>query len=204
MEGMNLASESSKDARLVLILPVSVPSAELSSPGRQEGLYLAFPSQKIRASPAWISWGMSRKWESNESCLNLYWFGNRCSEPHATKSFEKSPHLVSLHGLVSLTMQWWRTGTPGMLQCMGLQRIRQDWETEQCLLSLVFLPHSENQVRMYTPGALSELWLDLELHRLGQLCEIQRATEQMLGNAGSGECRLGSAPLLLATSRLQQ
>ena len=30
MEGMNLASESSKDARLVLILPVSVPSAELS------------------------------------------------------------------------------------------------------------------------------------------------------------------------------
>ena len=90
MEGMNLASESSKDARLVLILPVSVPSAELSSPGRQEGLYLA----------------LSRKWELNESCLNLYWFGNRCSEPHATKSFEKSPHLVSLHGLVSLTMQW--------------------------------------------------------------------------------------------------
>ena len=25
---------------------------------------------------------------------------------------------------------WWRTGKPGMLQSMGLQRVRQDWSTE--------------------------------------------------------------------------
>ena len=28
---------------------------------------------------------------------------------------------------------WWWTGRPGVLQSMGLQRIRQDWATELCL-----------------------------------------------------------------------
>ena len=27
--------------------------------------------------------------------------------------------------------RWWRTGKPGMLQCMGLQRVRLYWATEQ-------------------------------------------------------------------------
>ena len=27
--------------------------------------------------------------------------------------------------------RWWRTGKPGMLQSIGLQRVRQDWVTEQ-------------------------------------------------------------------------
>ena len=27
--------------------------------------------------------------------------------------------------------RWWRTGTPGVLQSMGLQRVRHDWVTEQ-------------------------------------------------------------------------
>ena len=27
--------------------------------------------------------------------------------------------------------QWWRTGKPGMLQSMGLQRVGHDWTTEQ-------------------------------------------------------------------------
>ena len=31
---------------------------------------------------------------------------------------------------------WWWTGSPGMLQCMGSQRIRHDWVTEENWLSL--------------------------------------------------------------------
>ena len=27
--------------------------------------------------------------------------------------------------------RWWRTGKPGVLQSMGSQRVRRDWETEQ-------------------------------------------------------------------------
>ena len=27
--------------------------------------------------------------------------------------------------------RWWRTGKPGMLQSMGLQRVRHNWETEK-------------------------------------------------------------------------
>ena len=27
--------------------------------------------------------------------------------------------------------RWWRTGKPGMLQSMGLKRVRRDWATEQ-------------------------------------------------------------------------
>ena len=30
---------------------------------------------------------------------------------------------------------WWRTGKPGVLQSMGLQRVRQDWVTEQVVFS---------------------------------------------------------------------
>ena len=29
--------------------------------------------------------------------------------------------------------RWWRTGKPGMLQSMGLQRVGHNWATEQCL-----------------------------------------------------------------------
>ena len=32
---------------------------------------------------------------------------------------------------MSKLRRWWRTGKPGELQSMGLQRIRQDWGTEQ-------------------------------------------------------------------------
>ena len=36
--------------------------------------------------------------------------------------------------------KWWRTGKPGMLQSVGLQRVRHDWATEQQQnsLNLVF------------------------------------------------------------------
>ena len=32
--------------------------------------------------------------------------------------------------------RWWRTGKPGMLQSMGLQRVRQDWATDQQSIEL--------------------------------------------------------------------
>ena len=33
--------------------------------------------------------------------------------------------------------QWWRTGKPGMLQSMGLQRVGHDWATEQQAIVLL-------------------------------------------------------------------
>ena len=36
--------------------------------------------------------------------------------------------------------RWWRTGNPGVLQSMGSQRVRHDWETEWQSLSLHPLP----------------------------------------------------------------
>ena len=39
--------------------------------------------------------------------------------------------LTQLTWIWAKSGRWWRTGKPGMLQSMGLQRIRQDWVTEQ-------------------------------------------------------------------------
>ena len=36
----------------------------------------------------------------------------------------------SMHMSLSNSRSWWWTGRPGVLQCMGLQRVRHDWETE--------------------------------------------------------------------------
>ena len=36
--------------------------------------------------------------------------------------------------------RWWRTGKPGMLQCVETQRIRQDWVTEQLNKNTNFYP----------------------------------------------------------------
>ena len=33
---------------------------------------------------------------------------------------------------------WWRTGKPGVLQCMGSQRVRPDWATEQQQPNVIF------------------------------------------------------------------
>ena len=39
-------------------------------------------------------------------------------------------HWLNGHEWASLG-RWWRTGKPGMLQSMGLQRVGHDWATEQ-------------------------------------------------------------------------
>ena len=38
--------------------------------------------------------------------------------------------------------RWWKTGKPGVLQSMGLQRVRHDWATEQKEVRDRSLPHS--------------------------------------------------------------
>ena len=35
---------------------------------------------------------------------------------------------------LSKLRRWWKTGKPGVLQSMGLQRVRHDWATEQVLI----------------------------------------------------------------------
>ena len=52
-------------------------------------------------------------------------------------SFEKTLMLGKIEGTDSMDMNlgklrhWWWTGRPGVLQFMGLQRVRHDWATEQ-------------------------------------------------------------------------
>ena len=40
----------------------------------------------------------------------------------------------SMHMSLSKLQSWWRPGKPGVLQSMGLQRVRHNWVTEQHLL----------------------------------------------------------------------
>ena len=49
---------------------------------------------------------------------------------------------------------WWWTGRPGMLQSMGSQRVRQDWETE--LTDLLSLNSSHTFSFSYFPYSVSE------------------------------------------------
>ena len=61
--------------------------------------------------------------------------------------------------------KWWRTGKPGVLQSMGLQRVRQDWVTDQqqqwaCLtfqeyLMVLWLPFF---VKCSPPTPTPSLW----------------------------------------------
>ena len=48
---------------------------------------------------------------------------------------------------------WWRTGKPGVLQSMGLQRVRYDWATEQQqIFTKYFYPENRRKyIESYSP-----------------------------------------------------
>ena len=54
------------------------------------------------------------------------------------------PSLTQWTWVWASSRRWWRTGKPGMLQSVGLQRVRHDWETEQqhypilCICHILF------------------------------------------------------------------
>ena len=54
--------------------------------------------------------------------------------------------------------KWWKTGKPGMLQSMGLQRIGHDWETgqQQCTLAYDLKPNIEKHT--FSHKALKIKW----------------------------------------------
>ena len=57
---------------------------------------------------------------------------------------------------------WWWTGRPGVLQSMGLQRVRHDWVTELNWLCLVFVNLSESPDQCFPPFlADSQLFLQI-------------------------------------------
>ena len=53
--------------------------------------------------------------------------------------------------------RWWRTGKPGVLQSMGLQRVRHDWVTEQQQLSWNFRCRINNFFRVKVKKSESEV-----------------------------------------------
>ena len=73
---------------------------------------------------------------------------------------------------------WWWTGKPGMLQCMGSQRVRHGWSTEQvwsgCFRSCsVFLQRLSNSMK--TP----HLWVKSNLLRCGGSVHCSRWNGQL-------------------------
>ena len=54
--------------------------------------------------------------------------------------------------------RWWRTGKPGVLQCMGLQRVGRNWTTNR---EKAMAPHSSTLARkipwMEEPGGLQSM-----------------------------------------------
>ena len=90
--------------------------------------------------------------EGEAPVLGTYW---RCKEPDASSQLiRKGPdagkdwrqeekgtaedEMVGWHHRINghefeQTGRWWRTGRPGVLQSMWLQRVRHDWSTEQQL-----------------------------------------------------------------------
>ena len=79
----------------------------------------------------------------------------------ARRQEEKSMTEDEIVGLASPTQWtwvwassggWWSTGKPGMLQSMGLQRVRQDWATEK------------QQVKIYLQTKTSQNWVYHNAH----------------------------------------
>ena len=78
--------------------------------------------------------------------LKLQYFGHLMRRAN---SLEKTPMLGKIEGrrrgwqkmswLWASSGRWWRTGKPGMLQSMGLQRVGYDWMSEQQQLYLISL-----------------------------------------------------------------
>ena len=48
--------------------------------------------------------------------------------------------------------RWWRTGNPGVLQFMGLQNVRQDWETSLSLFTFMHWRRKWQPTPVFLPG----------------------------------------------------
>ena len=113
--------------------------------------------------------------------LKLRYFGHLMRR---TDSFEKTLMLGGTggrrrrewqrmrHWMTSLTQwtwvwvgsgSWWWTGRPGMLQSMGLRRVRHDWATELCVLKMGSLRFILFREVFISPAVLSDLFLDWTL-----------------------------------------
>ena len=81
--------------------------------------------------------------------------------------------------------RWWRTGKPGVLQTMALQRVRHDWVTEQYtnilpmtetfdVLFISLNPHNKiTKVNIYDPTFINE---ETGSGRLWQISSVAHST----------------------------
>ena len=53
-------------------------------------------------------------------------------------------HWLNGHEFEASSGRWWRTGKPGVLQSMGLERVRHNWATEQQQLNNLKVKESES------------------------------------------------------------
>ena len=72
---------------------------------------------------------------------------------------------------------WWWTGRPGVLQFMGLQRVRHDWSTE--LNDSEWLPtiHDCKEWSRFRHKLLKKQWYKKGLHQRLWLCGSQQTVE---------------------------
>ena len=66
---------------------------------------------------------------------------------------------------------WWWTGRPGMLQSMGLQRVRHDWATELNWTELKTSDSPISNLPPQFPGTESSPWCSAEINFLFCLVE---------------------------------
>ena len=80
--------------------------------------------------------------------------------------------------------RWWRTGTPGVLQSMGSQRVGHHWVTEQQQPGRCHMPR-DNQAHSYWAW----LW-----QLLKPVCPTARALQEKFFNEKPMHCKLESSP----------
>ena len=120
-----------------------------------------------KGSQSWIFTGRTDGWSSNSNplatwCKELtHWKRPWCWE-RLKAGGERDDRgwggwmasLTKLTWVWASSGSWWWTGKPGVLQSLGLQRVRHDWVTELNLLIICF---KYSSVYMSIPNSLSIL-----------------------------------------------
>ena len=72
--------------------------------------------------------------------------------------------LTQWTGVWASSRRWWRTGKPGVLQSMGLWRVRHDWVTEQQTVIHLHWCHNSNILKFFQlPRCLNSIESESEV-----------------------------------------
>ena len=125
--------------KTVDIYLVEVPEARVTNQGVCRAMLppSTDPGSTMRVGLTWagsLLWNLMQRTDSLEKTLMLGKIEGR-----KRRGRQRMRWLASIRDSTDLSLsnsgRWWRTGKPGVLQSMGLQRVRHDWVIEQNKIS---------------------------------------------------------------------